>query len=207
MTTVYFIRHAESDNSDHDNRNRPLTEKGLADRRLVTEFLQSANIDAVLSSPFKRAVDTVADFASKYGFDIELIEDFREQHEEGWSDDEQFFVYNEKQWADFSLKSPTGESLAGVQSRNIAALNNALVRYKGKNIAVGTHGTALSTIINYYDHTYDFNGFLAMVNIRPWVVMMDFDENGCIGMKKIDLFQLNQKPDYDKCDVRTIEFP
>ena len=189
MTTVYFIRHAESDNSDLDNRNRPLTEKGFADRRLVTEFLQDKSIDAVLSSPYKRAVDTIADFASKLRLDIELIEGFREQDEEGWSDDEQFFIYNEKQWADFSLKSSTGESLSDVQSRNIAAMNDALVRYKDKNIIVGTHGTALSTIINYYDSSYGFNGFLAMVNIKPWVVRMDFDENHCIRIEKTDLFQ------------------
>ena len=190
MTTVYFIRHADSDNTNHDGRNRPLTEKGSADRRLVTEFLQDKGIDAVLSSPYKRAVDTVSDFASAYGFEVELNEDFREQHEEGWSDDEQFLIYNEKQWADFSLKTLTGESLAAVQKRNIAALNDALVRYKDKHIVVGTHGTALSTIINYYDNSHDFNGFLAMVNIKPWVVRMDFDENRCIRIEKIDLFNL-----------------
>ena len=65
MTTVYLIRHAEADNSNRDGRIRPLTEKGLTDRQLVTEFLRNKNINAVLSSPFKRAVDTVADFAEK----------------------------------------------------------------------------------------------------------------------------------------------
>ena len=58
MTTVYFIRHAESDFSVRDGRIRPLTEKGLADRKLATEFLQGKNIDAVLSSPYKRAVES-----------------------------------------------------------------------------------------------------------------------------------------------------
>jgi len=79
MTTVYFVRHAEADNTIRDGRIRPLTEKGLADRKLVTEFLQDKNIDAVLFSPFRRAIDTIAEFAEENGFDIELIEDFREQ--------------------------------------------------------------------------------------------------------------------------------
>jgi 2,3-bisphosphoglycerate-dependent phosphoglycerate mutase len=39
MTTVYFIRHAQADNSVCDGRIRPLTEKGLVDRKLVAEFL------------------------------------------------------------------------------------------------------------------------------------------------------------------------
>jgi len=29
--------------------------------------------------------------------------------------------------------------------------------------------------------------FMAMVNILPWVVKMEFDENGFVKMKKIDL--------------------
>lgn len=78
MTIIYFIRHTEADFTVSISRNRPLTEKGLADRRLVTEFLQDKNIDAVLSSPYKRAIDTVAPFAEKNGFEIKLVEDFRE---------------------------------------------------------------------------------------------------------------------------------
>ena len=76
MTTVYFIRHAEADNSVRDVRKRPLTEKGMNDRVLVTEFLRDKSIEAVLSSPFKRAVDTIAGFANSAGVEIEIIEDF-----------------------------------------------------------------------------------------------------------------------------------
>lgn len=33
MTTVYFVRHAQPDLSVHDDLTRPLTEKGLQDRK------------------------------------------------------------------------------------------------------------------------------------------------------------------------------
>jgi len=39
MTTVYFIRHAESDFNVLDDRNRPLTIKGTVDSVLITDFL------------------------------------------------------------------------------------------------------------------------------------------------------------------------
>ena len=65
MTTVYFVRHAEPNYENHDDMTRVLSEKGLRDRRLVTAFLMDKDIDAVLSSPYKRAVDTVRDFAEK----------------------------------------------------------------------------------------------------------------------------------------------
>ena len=189
MTTVYFIRHAESDLSVRDECSRPLTEKGLNDRALVTEFLSDKNIDVILSSPYKRAMNTIHDFADRINLPIRIIDDFRERKVDTfWNDD--FWSFSEKQWADFSYKMPGGECLAEVQERNIAALNRAIEQYRDKNIAVGTHGTALSTIINYYDPSYNFDNFMAMVNIMPWAVIMDFDENGCAGMKKIDLFHM-----------------
>jgi 2,3-bisphosphoglycerate-dependent phosphoglycerate mutase len=48
MTRVYFIRHAEADNSIRDGRIRPLTEKGFDDRKLVTEYLHNKDISVML---------------------------------------------------------------------------------------------------------------------------------------------------------------
>ena len=188
MTTIYFIRHAESDISVLDDNMRPLTAKGHEDCALVTKFLKDKGIDVVLSSPYKRSADTVAGFADSIGLQIELVEDFRERKVGGWA--ERFKEYSQKQWEDFSFKQPGGESLFEVQLRNIAALEEVLVKYKDKNIAVGTHGTALSVIINYYDSTYNYDDFWAMVGLMPWAVKMDFDGNACVCIEKIDLFKI-----------------
>jgi len=207
MTTIYFIRHAESDISVRDGRLRPLTEKGMRDRALVTAFLKDKGIDAVLSSPFKRAVDTVADFAEKNGFLVETVEDFRERKSDSdWQRETDFWPFIERQWADFFYSLSDGECLAEVQDRNIAALNRVLDEYQGKTVAIGTHGTALSTIINHYDSSYGYADFMAMVKIMPWVVKMTFEGRDCAGMRKIDLFHLDQKPDYSKRLVYTADF-
>ncbi len=192
MTTVYFIRHAESDFSVKEDRIRPLSRKGQQDRLLVTEFLADKGIDVVLSSPYKRAVDTVADFACKSGFGIEVVEDLRERRVDSvWVDD--FKAFSQKQWADFSYKLSDGECLSEVQERNIAALSKILNEHKGKNIVIGTHGTALSTIINYYDSSYGYDDFAKIAGVMPWVVVMYFDGENCMGMHKIDLFNPDEK--------------
>jgi len=193
MTTIYFIRHATPDRSGvggQSDATFPLSEKGLADVPLVTKFLQDKNIDIVLSSPFKRSYDTVADFAEKAGFEIEVIDDFRERSIDSWLKLGDFIAFTKKQWDDFSYKLPGGkcECLGDVQTRNIAALDDVLKRHEGKNIAVGTHGTALSTIINHYDPTYGYDDFMAMAWIMPWVAKFTFDRTNCIGIEKIDLF-------------------
>lgn len=107
MTTVYFVRHAQSDASVQDPLLRPLTEQGLRDRRLVTEFLSGREVAALFSSPYKRAVDTLADFAEKQGLPVQIVEDFREH--ETLSDsypDEAYFPFIQKYWEAPSYKVP-----------------------------------------------------------------------------------------------------
>ncbi len=187
-TNVYFIRHAEPNYDNHDDMTRELSEKGLKDRTLVTEFLRDKQIDAVLSSPFKRAVDTVQDFAEKHGFEIEVVEDFRERRIDNcWLED--FKGFCKKQWEDFNYKLSDGECLQEVQTRNITALKDVLKRYEGKNLVVGSHGTALSTIINYYDKSFGYTQFEEIRGLMPWVVQFCFDDNVCEEIRTYNVFE------------------
>lgn len=40
MTSVYFVRHAQSDNRVHESRPRPLSEVGVRDTKAVTWTLK-----------------------------------------------------------------------------------------------------------------------------------------------------------------------
>lgn len=54
---------------------------------------------------------------------------------------------------------------------------------------VGSHGTALSTIINYFDNSFGYSDFDKIKNVMPWIVEFVFDENAeCTGIEKHDLF-------------------
>lgn len=189
ITEVYFVRHAQSDSSIRDDVIRPLTQKGLADTRLVTEFLKDKSIDLIYSSPYKRSFDTVLDFSKEINLPITCIESFRERSVDNiWIED--FLGFARKQWEDFNYKLSGGESLLEVQIRNIAALTEILKIHKGKRIVIGSHGTALSTIINYYDNTFHFNQFYSIINLMPWVVKLTFEDNACINMEQYNLFEL-----------------
>ncbi len=175
-TTVYFVRHAEPNYDNHNDRLRELSPKGLADRKKVSAFLSDKHIDAAFSSPFKRAVDTIAPFAEENGLPIEIIEDFRERKVgENWVDD--FKGFAGKQWEDFDYKLSDGECLREVQERNISALESVLKRCPGKNIVIGSHGTALSTVLNHYDDSFGFADFLKIKDVMPLIVRFVFDED------------------------------
>ena len=96
MTKVYFVRHAEPNYNNRDDMSRELSAKGMVDRKLVTWFLADKNIEVVLSSPFKRAFDTVAHFADSKGLSIEIIDDFRERKVDSvWIEDFAMFSMQE----------------------------------------------------------------------------------------------------------------
>lgn len=159
----------------------------MVDRKLATKFLSDKHIDVVISSPFKRAVDTVADFAEKNGLSIEVIDAFRERRVDScWI--ENFSEFSKRQWSDFTYKLSDGECLKEVQDRNISALKAVLKKYSGKNIVIGSHGTALSTIINYFDNSFGYDDFEKIKSIMPWIVEFVFDENAkCTGINKYNV--------------------
>lgn len=192
MTTVYFIRHAEPNYENHDDRRRELSEKGMADRKLVTEYLSNIAIDMVVSSPYKRAVDTVADFARTYGYEIEMLEDFRERKvDSGWIED--FYEFSKKQWEDFDYKRSDGETLREVQTRNVDALMGVLACYPEKTIVVGSHGTALCTIINYFRKDFGFQAFENIRALMPWIVCIHFKGQECVKIQSYNVFTKQTK--------------
>lgn len=172
ITTVYFVRHAQPEHAWEDDRTRPLTAEGRADAGIVLDFLKDKEIDAFYSSPYKRSYDTIADTAAFYGKEIMTDERLRER--EKGPDGNQYGMF-EKRWADHDYHEENGESINMVQRRNIEALAEILSKNKGKRIVIATHGTALSTILNYYHPAFGCKDFLRIIDWMPYVIELDFD--------------------------------
>ncbi len=186
MTNIYFVRHCEPDFSIHEDLIRPLTDKGLKDSKRVAEVLKSKNIHGIYSSPYKRAIDTVKELANALNLKVVTKEDLRERTiTDQWIDDFNEFV--KCQWEDFGYKLSKGECLRQVQERNITALKEILNENKGKNVVIGTHGTALSTILNYYNKTFGYEEFNRIKSIMPWIIVMEFKGEEFIEFKEIDI--------------------
>lgn len=81
----------------------------------------------------------------------------------------------EKRWNDHDYHEKNGESINMVQKRNIAALTEILTNHKDQTIVIGTHGTALSTILNYYNPAFSCKDFLRIINWMPYIIELDFE--------------------------------
>ena len=164
-----------------------LSPKGQADTGLVTGYLRDKNISAVLSSPFKRAVDTVAPFARAVGLPVITMEDLRERRiDSGWIED--FEGFARRQWADFSYKLSDGDALGEVQARMEAALEKILTDYEGGRVAIGSHGTALSVLVHSLRPGFGYEGFSRIRGLMPWAVHFTFLGMDCIRVEETDLF-------------------
>ena len=81
----------------------------------------------------------------------------------------------QRRWADFDWHEEGGECLRSVQARNIAALTDILNESREKTVVIGTHGTALSTILHYYDPSFNCASFMRFIDWMPFVVELDFE--------------------------------
>ena len=191
MKCIYFVRHAESDYSVHDDLTRPLTAKGLEDSKKITKYLTDKNITKVYSSPYKRSVDTIKDFVEQKQLDINIIDDFRERKiSDEWIDD--FNEFSKNQWNDFDFKLLKGESLNEVQKRNINALLEILESCEDDNIAIGTHGTALSTIINYFNNDFGYEHFERIRPLMPHIICLSFNGVELVDFEEIALYEIEK---------------
>lgn len=183
MTSIYFVRHALPEHNWKDDRTRPLTVEGLTDSLKVTNTLKDIPFDYCVSSPYIRSIETIRDCASSHGLKIEIEERFHERLR-GQGGGNRLELLN-RRWEDCNFHEEGGESLAMVQRRNIEALTEVLNACPEGNILFGTHGTALSTILRYYDPSFGMESFLRIVNYMPYIIRLDFEGLACIGKEEL----------------------
>ncbi|MBQ9460606.1 MAG: histidine phosphatase family protein [Clostridia bacterium] len=189
MTHIYFVRHAQPDYRSGVNRTFPLSDEGMEDRHKALAVLKNVSFDRAVSSPYRRSIDTIMPLVESMGLELTLDERLRERDNAGGSSNSREMF--RKRWADHDFCEEGGESIRSTQERNVAALNDILTNYAGETILVGTHGTALSTIINYYRPEFGFEQFLRIIDFMPYVLHCTFDGVQLAGME--ELFYLHKE--------------
>ena len=182
MTTIYFVRHAHSTYTKEE-RERPLSEKGYCDAENVTRLLKDKHIDAVISSPYKRAIQTVQGIANTYNVTIQIEEDLRERLV-STKPVQDFNDAMEKVWKDWNFAHKGGESNDVAQRRAVICMQSILRKYKGKNIVIGTHGNIMVLLMNYFDSKYDFQ-FWKTIRM-PDIFKLNFHNEDLVSAERIE---------------------
>lgn len=154
-TTILFVRHGENPANltgqlSHRAVDYSLTERGRRQAKAVAEHLATGHegqVDAIFSSPLRRARETAAVIGFVLGLDVEVLEQLRELNVgdlEGRSDDDAWRIHDEIDAAWVSGRAegtfPGGEDLPTALGRFSGALRTIVERTgDGRAVVVG-HG-------------------------------------------------------------------
>ena len=78
---LLLVRHASAGDRlawEGDDRERPLDERGRRDADELVGLLASFEIDAILTSPYRRCVETVRPLAAARGLDLDVRDELGE---------------------------------------------------------------------------------------------------------------------------------
>ena len=156
MTTVYLARHGESDwnaaNRFQGHSDRPLTERGRRQAEALAEAAAATEaLDAVYSSPLRRAFDTAAVVGARLGLEPVPVADLREVDVGGWAglsrDEVQArFPDGFARWLDGGEGWTDGESYGEMSDRVLSALLRIAAAHPGDRILVVSHGGPIRAI-------------------------------------------------------------
>ena len=150
---LYLVRHAHADYGPDETRS--LSESGRKATVRVADLLLDRDVSAIVSSPYRRAIETVQPLADRLGLPVQIDPGLRErQLSTGPLDDFRGSV--EATWRDFDLTYEGGESSAAAQSRVSRTIRGIAESVGSRNVVIATHGNALALFLRTLDASVDF---------------------------------------------------
>ena len=155
MKRVYFIRHGESEGNIglfRQSSDAPLTEIGKEQAQIVAKRLSNINFDILITSPFKRTLQTSEFISRETGKNFIqsdlFVERKRPTEQLGKSKDSKENIESERNYLEAFRKGDKykdGESFGEILKRANDALS-FLSSLKEENIIVVTHGMFMRVI-------------------------------------------------------------
>ncbi len=71
----------------------------------------------------------------------------------------------------------------GMEDRKVVL--EVLTENENKNIVIGTHGTAFSTIMNYYLPEFDCDDFFRIIDWMPYIVQLKFNGQKLVSVSEL----------------------
>lgn len=185
MTTILLVRHGQT-NSNIDGyymgwSNEDLNQEGYSQARKLAAWLSDMPIDAIYSSPLKRAYNTALIIAEPHKLKTEVVQDLIEMKFGDWES----LHINEitrgwpelwKQWRidPTDVAVPNGESFQQVVARVTRAFEKIAADNEDKTVLIATHEIgikvmaihALGAPTGVYRRFDVFNASLSVVHVK-----------------------------------------
>ncbi|HEX2293621.1 MAG TPA: histidine phosphatase family protein [Gaiellaceae bacterium] len=155
MTTILLARHGESDWNAagrwQGHADRPLTERGRAQAKVLAERLTETELDAVYSSDLRRASETARIVAEPRGLEVAELPALREVDVGSWSgltraEAEERFPEGFARWIAGAEGWDDGETYEELAARVVGALLDTAAGHEGERLLVVSHGGSVRAI-------------------------------------------------------------
>lgn len=170
MRHLFLIRHCQSTGEQPDG---DLTDKGRAQAEALVPRLKALAPDALFSSPYRRAVGTIAPYGAAAGMDIATDDRLKERLLKpvgvvmpDWKD------HIKRSFEDRGYRLAGGESLNQTAERAFGALQRIMAA-GWQRPAVAAHGNLIASVLGQMDAGFGFARWQEMAN--PHVYRLGFE--------------------------------
>lgn len=179
MSTILLIRHCVSTAQHPD---APLTDTGAAQAIALAEKLATIGVDAIYSSPYRRALATIEPFARQFNLVVQTDARLRERILSPEPLDD-FIRHIQRSFEDPSHRAPGGESLAETRQRALEALKEISSRTH-KLAVVVSHGNLIASVLKSANPDFGFEDWRALRN--PDLFRLQFKNGLLLSYARLD---------------------
>lgn len=163
MSRIYLVRHGENRANltkefSHRRVDYPLTEKGRLQASQTADFFCTQKIDAIYSSPLRRALETAEFISERLDLPITVMEEFREVNVGRLEDeppsaatwklhDEIMAAWDQGQ---HEACFPGGEDYHTLRNRLADALKTVIAQHAQETLILVAHGGVINTIVRNF---------------------------------------------------------
>jgi 2,3-bisphosphoglycerate-dependent phosphoglycerate mutase len=165
---LYLIRHCQATGQEPD---APLTGTGQQQAIALADWLDEANINRIISSPYLRAYQSIVPLSKRLGLTIEvddrlvervlsstLLVDWREKLAETF--------------VNLDLSFPGGESSRAAMNRATAVVNEVMQQAE-KPVAIVIHGNLMTLILKFFDEQIGYPDWANLQNPDVYRVQLE----------------------------------
>lgn len=175
---IYLIRHCKATGQEPLAE---LTNEGKEKALELVHILDNCHIDHIISSPYKRAVQTIKPFSESIGIPM-MIDENLEERVLSAKPMEDWLEQLENTFTDRELTFSGGESSSQALKRIRKVIDEVSENNQIRHVAIVSHGNILSLLINHYDRTFGFEQWQQMKN--PDIFVLE-QNNGIIHINRL----------------------
>ena len=168
---IYVIRHCEAAGQSSEAQ---LTAKGMAQAAELAKFFANVRIERIISSPFRRAIQSIEQIAEREHIKLEIDDQLAERilSTEVLTD---WLEKLEATFTDLDLKFDRGESSREAMNRIVSVVEEIFSSGSETTLIV-THGNLLSLLLKYYLTDFGFEEWKRLSNPDVFLIKLNEDE-------------------------------